>query len=109
MPLIYPLVIRHLMDRCSTIELRYSLLKLCFFILLSFFTTIVINILLPIFIVKISPQSISSSSLSVLASSHILFPADLIAFPYHQELQTKRTYIKDRSNEKNISNGKIRI
>jgi hypothetical protein len=106
MPLIYPLVIRHLMDRCSSIELRYSLLKLCFFIFLSFFTTIVINILLPIFIVKISPQSISSS---VLASSHILFPADLIAFQYHQELQTKRTYIKDRSNEKNVSNGKIRI
>jgi Fic family protein len=99
------------MDRCSSIKLRYSLLKLCFFLLLSFITTIIINILLPIFILKISPTPISSS-LSVFASSHIFFPSDLISFQYHQELQTqefvgkKRTYIKDRSNEKNISNGK---
>jgi hypothetical protein len=87
------------------------------FLLLSFFTTIVINILLPSFLSKTS----SSSSLSLLASSHIFFPSDLISLPYsqqdHHELQThyqgqelldkKRTYTQHHSKQTNISSGKV--
>jgi hypothetical protein len=106
MPLIYPLIIRHLMDRCYSIDIRQSLLTLCFFLLLSFFTTIIINILLPHFILNTSQLSISSSSLT-----HIFFPSDLISVQYHHELQTnfqekKPIYIKDYSKQKNISDRK---
>jgi hypothetical protein len=118
MLLIYPTVIRHflhhLMEQCSAIELRRSLTRMGCFLLLSFFTTIVINILLPSFLSKTS----SSSSLSLLASSHIFFPSDLISLPYSQhELQThfqgeelldkKRTYIQHHSKQTNISSGKV--
>jgi hypothetical protein len=107
MPLIYPLVTRHLMERCSSIDIRQSLIKMCCFLFLSFFTTIVINILIPILIFKTSP-----SSISLLTSNHIYFPSDLISLQYHHELQMnfqgkKRTYTKDHSKEKNISYGKI--
>jgi hypothetical protein len=110
MPLIYPLVTRHLMERRSSIDVRQSLIKMCCFLFLSFFTTIVINILIPILIFKTSPSSISSS-LSLLTSNHIYFPSNLISLQYH-ELQMnfqgkKRTYTKDHSKEKNISCGKI--
>lgn len=111
MPLIYPVITRHLMELSSSIDIRRSLLKMCCFLLLSFFTTIFVNILLPNFILKISP---SSSSLSLLSSSsHIFFPSDLISIQYnHHELQTdfqgkKRTYTKDYSKEKNISRGNV--
>ncbi|CAF0837348.1 unnamed protein product [Adineta steineri] len=102
------------MERCSSIELRRSLSKMCLLLLLSFFTTIIINILLPSFISKTQ----TSPSVSLLASSHIFFPSDLIPLHYsqqhHHELQThyekqdlsdkRRSYIKDQSQQKNVSN-----
>ncbi|CAF1298091.1 unnamed protein product [Rotaria sordida] len=127
MPIIYSLFIRHflhsVMERCSSIELRQSLMKMFFFLLLSLFTTIVINILIPILIFKTSPLPISSSSsssspFSLLTTSHIYLPSDIISLYYssqqHHDLQTqyqerelvekRRTYTKDHSQQKNISN-----
>lgn len=114
MPIIYSLVTRHFMERCSTIDIRQTSIKMCYFLLLSFLSTIIINVLLPNFILKISPSLISSSSLSslsLLTSTHIYFPSDLISIQHHHELQTdfqgnKRTYTKDHSKQKNISSGK---
>ncbi|CAF5204761.1 unnamed protein product, partial [Rotaria magnacalcarata] len=98
MSLIYPLIairqiVYYLMERYSSIELRQSLIKMCFFLLLSLFTTIVINILLPIFILKMSPLLISSSSpFSLLIPSHILHSSDITSLQYfceqHHDLQT---------------------
>jgi hypothetical protein len=103
MPLIYPLIIRYLMEPCSSIGFSQSLKKMCFFLLLSFFTTIVINIFLPFFISKHSPLSISSIS---LLATHNFFSSDLISF----ELQTeKRNYIKNQSKQTNVSNGNLFI
>lgn len=103
------------MKRYSSIEVQQSMLKICFFVCLSFFTTIVINILLPNFIFKTSPSPISS--LSLLTSNHRFFPSDLISLQYHHELQThfpgeellskNRTYTQNRSKQKNISIGNI--
>ncbi|CAM4828542.1 unnamed protein product [Rotaria magnacalcarata] len=123
MSLIYPLIairqiVYYLMERYSSIELRQSLIKMCFFLLLSLFTTIVINILLPIFILKMSPLLISSSSpFSLLIPSHILHSSDITSLQYfceqHHDLQTdyqrqdilEKTlkYTKDHSHQKNIS------
>ncbi|UJR14518.1 hypothetical protein I4U23_001514 [Adineta vaga] len=92
------------------------LTTICLFLLLSFFTTILVNIFLLNFISKSSFRSSSSSSLSLLTSSQIFFSEDLISVEYfhHHELQThdrrqelsnnKRTYIKDQSKQKNVSN-----
>ena len=93
MPLIYPLIIRYLMEPCSSIGLSQSLKKMCFFLLLSFFTTILVNIFLPFFIYKQSPLSISS--ISLFATSH-----DLISFEFQPE---KRNYINNQSKQTNVS------
>ena len=111
------------MERCSSIELRQSLKKMTFFLLLSVLTTILVNILLPFFIFKTPELSISSSSqLGLLITSHISCPSDTISFQYSQQsrkdLQFQyhkeklsgkiRTYTKDYLQEKNVSNGKDR-
>ncbi|CAF3193228.1 unnamed protein product [Rotaria sp. Silwood2] len=106
------------MGSCSSIALSQSLTKIFLFLLLSFFTTIVINILLSILIFKTSPLSISSSSFNLLSTSHIFFPSDITSLYYspqhHHDLQTqyqeqellenKRTYTKNHSQQTNISN-----
>jgi hypothetical protein len=109
MPLIYPLVIRYLMERCSSIGLLpQSLTKMCCFLLLSFFTTIVVNFLVPFFILKTSPSSISS--LSLLSSSHIFFPSNFISFELQTDLlEKKRTYITNQSKQTNVSIGNIQL
>ncbi len=126
MPLFYPIVIRHVLhrlrERCHLIDLRHSLTTMCLFLLLSFFTSIVINILLPILFIKTSRSpSSSSSSLSLLPSSHIFFPPDLTSlqcspqknhelqahYPQQESINSKRKYTKDQSKQKNISRGKI--
>ena len=111
MPLTYSVVFHHLMDRRSPSELRLSLIKLCFLLLLSFFASIVINNLLPMVIPTMSPSALSSSSSVSLFSDYPLF------FPskrtLQQELQRssflgkKRTYTKDYTREKNISRGEF--
>jgi type III secretory pathway component EscR len=125
MPLIYPVFIRNVLHRLVgqrfSIELRQSLITLCFFLLLSFFTTIVTNIILPFLIFQNSPSSSPSSSLSLLTSNHIFFPTGLTSSQYsqqqHHELQAqfqgqelsgkKRQYTKDLSQQKNVSSGKL--
>ncbi len=132
MPLLYPIIMRHVLhrfvERCHSIDLRYSLSTLCLFLCLSFFTSIVINILIPILLIKISspppsPSSLSSSSLSVFPSRHIFFPSDLTSlqcspqkthelqahYPQQESLNTKRKYTKDQSKQKNVSRGKIQF
>lgn len=111
MPLTYSVVFHHLMDRRSPSELRQCLLKLCFLLLLSFFTSIVINNLLPLVIPTMSPSpSLSSSSLSSFSTYPLFFPSKRTL---HQELQQstsvgkKRTYTKDYTREKNVSTGNI--
>ena len=119
--MIYPVIIRHilyrLMERCSSIEFRSSLMTMCCFLLLSFFTTIIANIFLQSFI--FTSSSSSSSSLSLFTSNHIFFPADVLSLQssHHHQLQMhnqrqelaskQRTYTRDQSKQKNISNGKI--
>ncbi len=123
MPLFYPIVIRHVLhrirERCHLIDFRHSLTTMCLFLLLSFFTSIVINILIPILFIKTSPSL--SSSLSLLPSSHIFFPSDLTSlqcspqknhelqahYPQQESINSKRKYIKDQSKQKNVSRGKI--
>jgi Fic family protein len=94
---------------------------MCLFLLLSFFTSIVINVLIPILLTKTSPPSITSSSLSLLTSSHIFFPSDSTSVqcssqkshelqahhPQKESSNTERKYTKDPSKEKNVSSGKI--
>ena len=110
MPLTYSVVLHHLMDRRSPSEFRQSLLKLCFLLLLSFFTSIVINNLLPFVIPTMSPSPSSSSSLSLFSAYPLFFPSKPAL---DQELQRsapigkKRTYTKDYTREKNISTGDI--
>ena len=122
MPLFYPIVIRHvlhrLVERCFSIDVRQSLITMCLFLLLSFFTSIVINVLLPYLLFKPSPSSISSS-LSLLTSSHIFFPPDLTSvqcsppkthelqthYPPGEPLNSERKYTKDQSKQKNVSRG----
>ncbi len=125
MPLAYPVVIRHvlhrLVERFHSIDFRHSLTTICLFLFLSFFTSIIVNILLPILFIKNNfPSSSSSSSLSVLPSKHVFFPSDLTSLqcssPKHHELQahyhqqvsinSQRKYTQDPSKRKNISRGK---
>lgn len=125
MPLSFPLIIRHVLhcfvEQCHSI--RHSLTTLCLFLCLSFFTSIVINILIPYLFLKYpsssSPPSISSS-LSVLSSKHIFFLSDSTSlqcsppknhelqahYPEQESLNTKRKYTKDPLKQKNISSGK---
>jgi hypothetical protein len=113
MPLFYPIVIRHVLhrvrERCHLIDLRHSLTTMCLFLLLSFFTLFI----------KTSPSS--SSSLSLLPSSHIFFPPDLTSlqcspqknhelqahYPQQESINSERKYTKDQSKQKNVSRGKI--
>jgi len=128
MPLFYPIVIRHVyhrfIERWYSIDVRQSLTTLCLFLLLSFFTSIVINVLVPILFIKISPKSISSSSssssLSLFTSSHVFFPSGVTSLqcssqqnhelqahhPQQESLNTKRKYTKDQTKQKNVSSGK---
>jgi hypothetical protein len=121
MPLSSPIVIRRFVEGCYSFDIRRPLTTLCLFLLLSFFTSIVINILIPFLFFKTSPSIISSSSLSLLSSSHIFFPSDstslqctpkknqeLQTHDQHQDLlNTQRKYTKDQSKQKNVSSGKL--
>lgn len=125
MPLSYPILIRHvlrrLVERCYSINLRHSLTTMCLFLCLSLFTSIIINILIPILFFKSSsPRPTPTSSLSVLSSKHIFFPSDLTSlqcsppknhelqahYPDQESLNIKRKYTKDPLEQKNISSGK---
>ncbi|CAF3763130.1 unnamed protein product [Adineta steineri] len=125
MPLVYPIIIRHgfrrLVERCYSIDFRQSLTTLCLFFLLSLCTSIIINVLLPILLIKISPTSLqpptSSSSLSLFTSSHIFFPAGVTSLqctsqkthelqahnPQQESLNKERKYTKDQAKQKNVS------
>ncbi|CAF0984123.1 unnamed protein product [Rotaria sp. Silwood1] len=121
MPIIYSLIIRQsfyqLMERCLLIKFHQSIMKICFFLLLSFFTTIIINILLFILFFKTSPLSISSS-FNLQITSHIFFPSDIISLYYsptnYRDLQNQyqeqdllekiQIYTKNHSQQNNISN-----
>ncbi|CAF3581980.1 unnamed protein product [Rotaria socialis] len=110
-------VVRRLIERCRTIDIRQSLATLCLFLILSFFTSGIINVLLHVLYKKNSPSSISSSSLSLFRTSHIFFPSDSTSLqcssPQNSELQThsshekslntERKYTKDQSKHSNIS------
>lgn len=113
-------VIRRFIERCRVIDIRQSLTTMLIFLLLSFFTSAVVNILLPILFTRNSPSSLSTSSLSLLTSSHVFFPSDLTSLQCSSqsksELQTHRTregtsnsekkYTKDQSTHTNVSSGK---
>ncbi|CAF1233751.1 unnamed protein product [Rotaria sp. Silwood1] len=128
MSLIYRIVqcriLQSFVERWRSIDFRQSLMTMCLFLLLSFITSITLNILIPILFIKKSPSSISlssssslSSSLSLLTSSHVFFPSDLTSLQcssqqnhglqrHHAEeksLNTKQKYTKDQSKQKNIS------
>jgi len=118
MPLFYPIVIRHVLhrfvERCYSIDLRHSLTTMCLFLLLSFFTSIVINILIPILFIKTSSLS---SSVGFLPSRHVFFPPDITSlqcstqknhelqthYPQQESINIKRKYTNDPSKQKNIS------
>lgn len=112
MPLTYSVVCHHFMDRRSPpSEFRHLLIKLCFLLLLSFFTSILINNLLPMVIPTLSPSVLSSSSsVSLFSNYPLLFPSKSTP---EQELQQsafpgkKRMYTKDYTREKNISRGEF--
>lgn len=126
MPLLHLIVvirqiIHSFMDRWSSTEHRQLLTKICFFLLLSCFTTIVTNVLFPVLVLKTSPLSISSSPFSLLAPNHIFFSSEVAYLQYssqqHHDLQTQFNeqdllektlkYTKDHPEQKNISFGKM--
>ncbi|CAF1255178.1 unnamed protein product [Adineta ricciae] len=126
MTLFYRIIFRRSFHRlaqcCPSIDVRQSLTTLCLFLLLSFTTTIIVNILIPHLLIKVSSPpfssiSSSSSSLSLLTSRHVFFPAGVTSVQCSSakknELQaqhrqrepsnTERKYTKDQIKEKNVS------
>ena len=132
MTLFYRIIFRRSFHRlaqcCPSIDIRQSLTTLCLFLLLSFTTTIIVNILIPHLLIKISSPPLSSisspsSSLSLLTSSHVFFPAGVTSVQcssakknelqaQHRQRQpsnTERKYTKDQIKEKNVSSGKFSL
>ena len=120
MPFFYPVplrpVLHRLIERWSSTELRQSLTTGCLFLLLSFLTTIVVNVILPMFMMRKSPSSIllpssPSSSLSLLPSRHVFSSSNSLQQKQQHDLQAasrdqQRKYTKDPLKRKNVSSGK---
>ena len=116
--------LRRFIERCRSIDLRQPLTTICLFLFLSFFTSIIVQMLKPTLLIKTFSPSVlssSSSSLSLFSSSHIFFPSDSTSLqcssmPKRESrahnspgkfANTKRKYTKNRSRQKNVSNGKF--
>lgn len=111
MPVIYSIV-QYLSHQCFMFDLR-TLIK---YILLSFCTSILVNLLLPSIASKSS--STPSSSLTLFSSNHIFFPSDVNSLQCAPSISSshstssksrkKRTYTKEtRSTTTNVSRGKF--
>lgn len=130
MTLFYRIIFRRSFHRLTqyypSIDIRQSLTTLCLFLLLSFITTIIVNVLIPHLLIKVSSPTLSSissstSSLSLLTYRHVFFPAGVTSVQcssakknelqaqHHQRepSNTERKYTKDQSKEKNVSSGKF--
>ncbi|CAF3629388.1 unnamed protein product [Rotaria sordida] len=124
MPLVYRIIqcriLYPFVERWRSIDCRQSLTTMCLFLLLSFFSSIILHILIRFLFIKTSPSSISSSSsssLSLLTPRNIFFSPDLTSlqcssqqnhelqkhFSQEKSLNTKRKYMKDQSEQENIS------